>query len=318
METLSFLTHWSDPASGLTHNLRLCVFKDRSIELYDLDKNRCFLRKVDYPTKFSKADLTIGQTITVFSRRLEIVAYHDGYTKSHFESISNACVLVQAPFKNLSEILSIIMTETKLVAVRMCQSSKMTKYAFVEFLSQEDTDLYSTLGRLALYYSDIKECVSVNDLSFEANTREDHHLAPCCLVLVKPHAMNKDTVEGVLKRLEESGNEIEAIKTLHFTLQDARDFYQAYMGVCDETREWVNGIQEGLSLAVKMSGDCVHQMRALVGPYDPEIARGLRPRSLRALYGKTTIKNAIHVTDLPEDGLIECRFVFDMMETTEA
>lgn len=36
-----------------------------------------------------------------------------------------------------------------------------------------------------------------------------------------------------------------------------------------------------------------------------EIARHLRPRSLRALYGKTKIKNAVHCTDLPTDGLLE-------------
>ena len=36
-----------------------------------------------------------------------------------------------------------------------------------------------------------------------------------------------------------------------------------------------------------------------------EIARHLRPRTLRALYGKDKIMNAVHCTDLPEDGLLE-------------
>ena len=36
-----------------------------------------------------------------------------------------------------------------------------------------------------------------------------------------------------------------------------------------------------------------------------EIARKLRPNTLRAQFGKTKVQNAIHCTDLPEDGLLE-------------
>lgn len=42
---------------------------------------------------------------------------------------------------------------------------------------------------------------------------------------------------------------------------------------------------------------CVHQ----------EIARHLRPGTLRAVFGKNKIQNAVHCTDLPEDGLLEVR-----------
>lgn len=36
-----------------------------------------------------------------------------------------------------------------------------------------------------------------------------------------------------------------------------------------------------------------------------EIARHLRPTTLRALYGKDKVKNGVHCTDLPEDGILE-------------
>lgn len=36
-----------------------------------------------------------------------------------------------------------------------------------------------------------------------------------------------------------------------------------------------------------------------------ELARELRPNTLRAKFGKTKVQNAVHCTDLPEDGLLE-------------
>jgi nucleoside-diphosphate kinase len=36
-----------------------------------------------------------------------------------------------------------------------------------------------------------------------------------------------------------------------------------------------------------------------------EIARHIRPRTLRALYGRDKVKNAVHCTDLAEDATLE-------------
>jgi nucleoside-diphosphate kinase len=45
-----------------------------------------------------------------------------------------------------------------------------------------------------------------------------------------------------------------------------------------------------------------------------EIARALRPKSLRALFGSDKIKNAVHCTDLPEDGTLECEYFFSILQ----
>jgi nucleoside-diphosphate kinase len=49
----------------------------------------------------------------------------------------------------------------------------------------------------------------------------------------------------------------------------------------------------------------VAAFRQFVGPFDPEIGRKIRPDSLRALYGEDKVKNAVHCTDLSEDGELE-------------
>jgi nucleoside diphosphate kinase len=42
-----------------------------------------------------------------------------------------------------------------------------------------------------------------------------------------------------------------------------------------------------------------------------EIARHIRPRTLRALYGKDKMKNAVHCTDLAEDATLEVMKSFE-------
>lgn len=44
-----------------------------------------------------------------------------------------------------------------------------------------------------------------------------------------------------------------------------------------------------------------------------DIARQVRPETLRAKYGKTKIQNAIHCSDLPEDGLLEVEYFFKIL-----
>ena len=61
-----------------------------------------------------------------------------------------------------------------------------------------------------------------------------------------------------------------------------------------------------LILEVRGDGDIVNNFRNFVGPYDPEIAQHLEPTTLRAKFGSDRVKNAVHCTDLAEDGVLEC------------
>lgn len=47
------------------------------------------------------------------------------------------------------------------------------------------------------------------------------------------------------------------------------------------------------------------QFRDFAGPSDPELGKQIRPNSLRSRFGINKVKNALHVTDLPEDGILE-------------
>ena len=60
--------------------------------------------------------------------------------------------------------------------------------------------------------------------------------------------------------------------------------------------------------------NAVKAFRDLDGPMDPEIAKNLRPNTLRARFGIDRIRNAIHCTDLPEDGTLECEYFFSIQQ----
>jgi nucleoside-diphosphate kinase len=55
--------------------------------------------------------------------------------------------------------------------------------------------------------------------------------------------------------------------------------------------------------------DTLTQFREFVGPSDPALAKQIRPNSIRAKYGEDKVKNAVHCTDLPEDGVLEVSIV---------
>ena len=54
----------------------------------------------------------------------------------------------------------------------------------------------------------------------------------------------------------------------------------------------------------------VRTCRDVAGPADPELARAAARGSLRAQFGKTDARNAVHVTDLAQDGRREAEFFF--------
>lgn len=58
----------------------------------------------------------------------------------------------------------------------------------------------------------------------------------------------------------------------------------------------------------------VNSLREVCGPHDPEQAKSLRPKSIRALFGKDKVRNAVHCTDLLEDALIEVEYFFTILQ----
>lgn len=137
--------------------------------------------------------------------------------------------------------------------------------------------------------------------------------SPCTLCLIKPHVIRSMNVGPLLDRIVEGGFTIAGVYSFHFSQEIADEFLDVYRDIYTPYSGMLDQICSSPVLAVMVTGGefVVEDFRQLAGPLNPEIAKTLRPESLRALFGEDLVRNAVHCTDLPEDGEMECKFVFD-------
>ncbi|KFM66199.1 Nucleoside diphosphate kinase 7, partial [Stegodyphus mimosarum] len=137
----------------------------------------------------------------------------------------------------------------------------------------------------------------------------------CCII--KPHAVREKNVGRILQDTIEAGFKISAFEVITFNLCTSSEFLDVYKGVVSEYREMVEQLMTGPCIALEINTplkeNVATEFRTFVGPSDPEIARKLRPGTLRAKYGQDKVKNAVHCTDLVEDTILELEYVFKIL-----
>lgn len=136
----------------------------------------------------------------------------------------------------------------------------------------------------------------------------------CTCCVVKPHAVKSGLAGKIISSILEAGFEISMLEMFNMEKANAEEFYEVYKGVVQEYGSMVAELTSGPCLALEIRAQNAPQaFREMVGPSDPEIARHLRPRTLRALFGVDKVRNAVHCTDLPEDGLLEVEYFFKIL-----
>ncbi|XP_072940663.1 nucleoside diphosphate kinase homolog 7 [Epargyreus clarus] len=188
----------------------------------------------------------------------------------------------------------------------------------------------------ALYGSDrVRNCVhassnaqmAVEDIEYffppppmsTVRLRMTATLSNCTLCVVKPHAIREGKLGAVLETIDEGGFEVTALNMFIVENVNAAEFYEVYKGIVQEYKGMVDELSSGPCIAMEIVAkdknlNTAVEFRKLVGPSDPEIARLLRPYTLRAKFGKTKVQNAIHCSDLAEDGLLEVEYFFKILE----
>ncbi|XP_054876177.1 nucleoside diphosphate kinase 7 [Poeciliopsis prolifica] len=135
----------------------------------------------------------------------------------------------------------------------------------------------------------------------------------CCII--KPHAITEGLTGKILNSIHEARFKISALEMFNMDRANAEEFYEIYKGVVTEYPGMVTELCSGPCIVLEIQGaDIPKSFRELCGPSDPEIARHLRPNTLRGLYGKDKVRNAVHCTDLPEDGVLEVQYFFRILD----
>ncbi|KAF1795271.1 Nucleoside diphosphate kinase [Phytophthora cactorum] len=138
----------------------------------------------------------------------------------------------------------------------------------------------------------------------------------CTLCLIRPRIVREACVGEILNAIVAAGFEVSALKLVHFQMNEADELFQIYKGVVRQYHEMLKYMCSSPCLALQVRGeDVVRRFREFCGPFDVQVAKTLRPDSLRAKFGRSTIYNALHCTDCPEDGVLECQFVFKSLSS---
>lgn len=140
----------------------------------------------------------------------------------------------------------------------------------------------------------------------------------CTLGIIKPHAVVEGLVGKIITEIANSGLglHISALQLHYMEKANTEEFYEVYKGVVEEYTSMVEEIISGPCVVFEITGENAHTVfREFVGPADPEIARHLRPHTLRAKFGQNKIKNALHCSDLPEDGTLEVEYFFKILDS---
>lgn len=132
------------------------------------------------------------------------------------------------------------------------------------------------------------------------------------LLIIKPDSIEKRVTGNILSRVEKEGFEITAMKMLHLTRSQAGDFYAVHK---DKPfyGPLLDFMTSGRVVVARIERDnAVEKWREVIGSTDPKKAA---PGTLRALYGESIERNAVHGSDSVENGRIETDFFFPLQDT---
>jgi len=135
------------------------------------------------------------------------------------------------------------------------------------------------------------------------------------LTIVKPDAFAAGNAGNILAHLEKEGFTIRCVKLLRLTAAQAGAFYEVH-----KERPFYGSLVEfmtsGPALAVSLERDnAVAHLRQVMGATDVSQAEA---GTLRALYGTSIEKNAIHGSDSAENAALETSFFFSRSELLAA
>eukprot|EP00696_Hemimastix_kukwesjijk_P000595 gnl/Hemi2/10794_TR3695_c0_g1_i1.p1 gnl/Hemi2/10794_TR3695_c0_g1~~gnl/Hemi2/10794_TR3695_c0_g1_i1.p1 ORF type:complete len:388 (+),score=129.22 gnl/Hemi2/10794_TR3695_c0_g1_i1:97-1164(+) len=347
-ERFSFVADWYDKAASLNRRFTLFFFgTNNSVELFDMKQRRTFLKRSPIGGLVLR-DLFIGNTVTVFGRQLKIVEYADEFTRSRLGACSEKTTGIIYPdgYPALGKILQLIHDDGFLVGNIFMRKLDRDQAAQALRDQASEPTFSQTTERISGDIIAVLELVAVDavakwkvlienlrpqfgDVFFGSNSvqaaqKELAYLKAlpntaifdnCTLCIIKPHAVLRGSAGPVVDRIISQGFDISAMQLYSLDRTTAEEFLEVYRDVVPEYNALAEELSSGPCIAMEVRQEsAVNRMRELCGPADPEIGKVLRPTSLRAQFAEDRVKNALHCTDLEEDGILEVEYFFSILK----
>jgi len=132
------------------------------------------------------------------------------------------------------------------------------------------------------------------------------------LSIIKPDATSRPGTTGeILRRFEEAGLRILALKKVRLSEQQARGFYAVHKErpfYGDLVKFMISG---PVVVSVLEGPGAIARHRELLGATDSTKAD---PGTIRADFGTDIERNAVHGSDAPETARVEIAYFFDALE----
>ena len=131
------------------------------------------------------------------------------------------------------------------------------------------------------------------------------------LSIIKPDAVEKDAIGGILAHFQDAGLRLVALKMIQLTDQQARGFYAVH-----KERPFFDSLVKFMTsgpvvVSVLEGDDAIARNRELMGATDSQQAVA---GTIRAQWGTDIERNAVHGSDAPETARIEIGYFFNAGE----
>lgn len=131
------------------------------------------------------------------------------------------------------------------------------------------------------------------------------------LSIVKPDGVKKNLIGEVIKRFEQKGLRIAALKMLRMSADDAKGFY-----IVHKDRPFYDSLTGFMSegpivVVVVEGGNAISKVRELMGATNPKDAA---PGTIRADFASDIEHNIVHGSDSKESASYEIPYFFSSLE----
>ncbi|XP_040295595.1 thioredoxin domain-containing protein 6 [Bufo bufo] len=129
------------------------------------------------------------------------------------------------------------------------------------------------------------------------------------LATIKPDALEEHRDE-IMERIQGAGFNISQIKETQLSQEMAEEFYKEHKGK-PFFDQLINYMCRGPCLMMILSKEnAVQEWRSLMGPTDPTEAQISSPESLRSLFAKSVLQNAVHGSSNLNQAMEKMKFIF--------